>query len=218
MSTWLNSDVNADFTIDGVGGYVAVIIAPGDALSSQDRTVKTTPANYLESVNVTDGGTDRAFVNANPADPDNFNDVVLGITWSEIMTAMTLKVVQEIKSLLDEYHDSTYTGLTGSYIEFPYYPYTDANYGNWRDDWEFGDMMRHAQTGWPSPWSQWAFTFPDDFDWYQDSSVDEDGDRWNGATSYTRLNNDSAQISFTGCAIIFTVTHDAGITRDRPSC
>ncbi len=79
----VNNDTLGDLFIDGdPDPYVAVIIYPGQALPGQNRTASpTTAANYLEQGNL--AGT--AFVNSHPADPDAFNDQVIGIKASELM-------------------------------------------------------------------------------------------------------------------------------------
>lgn len=83
-TTEINHNTVGDLTIDGVTGYVAVIIAPGEQLAGQDRTAsQTAAANYLEQDNL--AGTD--FINSYPADPDAFNDQVIGIKASELMLA-----------------------------------------------------------------------------------------------------------------------------------
>jgi hypothetical protein len=80
-TTTVNHLTTGNLTIDGETGYIAVIIAPGEALAGQDRIASNTLAsNYLEQGNL--AGTD--FVNSYPADPDNFNDQVIGIKASEL--------------------------------------------------------------------------------------------------------------------------------------
>ena len=59
----VNHTTPGTLSIDGEGGYVAVIIAPGDELLGQDRS---------------------SFINASPANPDAFNDQVIGINASEL--------------------------------------------------------------------------------------------------------------------------------------
>lgn len=82
------SNVNAltagDLSIDGEAGYAAVIIVPGEAQVGQNRSTsasRTVAANYLEQDNL--AGT--SFINSYPADPDAFNDQVIGIKPSELM-------------------------------------------------------------------------------------------------------------------------------------
>ncbi len=82
-SAEVNNDTVGDLFIDGdPDPYVAVIIYPGEALPGQNRAASpTTAANYLEQGNL--AGT--AFVNSHPANPDAFNDQVIGIKASELM-------------------------------------------------------------------------------------------------------------------------------------
>lgn len=86
-TSYVNDLTAGDLTIDGEGGFVAVIIAPGEALAGQDRVnAPTAAANYLEQDNI--AGAD--FINYYPADPEAFNDQVIGIKASELMIS-TLK-------------------------------------------------------------------------------------------------------------------------------
>jgi len=77
----VNHTTAGTLSIDGEGGYVAVIIAPGDELLGQDRSSSPTAvSNYLEQDNL--AGT--SFINSYPANPDAFNDQVIGIKASEL--------------------------------------------------------------------------------------------------------------------------------------
>ena len=122
----LNSSTSGNLTIDGESGYVAVVIAPGPAVTNQDRSEAETWANnyygltnYLEGDNGTLYTTD--FENAISADSDYYNDVVLGITHSEIMTPVTSRVVREMKTSLDNFHPHPYFGDS--------YPSTASGWG-----------------------------------------------------------------------------------------
>lgn len=103
----LNSSVAGELTLDG-DPVVAVIIAPGPALSGQDRSAPEDSNNtygaeeYLEDVNA--GWSTGVFVSGDASDPANFNDLVVGISRSDIMTPVTARVVKEIKTNLDSYH------------------------------------------------------------------------------------------------------------------
>ena len=77
----VNHQTTGTLSIDGVSGYAAVIIAPGEALATQDRSAsQTSAANYLEQGNLS--GT--SFVNTY-SDLTVFNDQVIGIKPSELM-------------------------------------------------------------------------------------------------------------------------------------
>lgn len=99
-STSLNTTSVSTFTFNGASNVVAVIMAPGDALSGQVRESvanRNSAANYLENGNQT-GPT---FVSNFPATPTAFNDVVVAITRDEVMTLATVRVAQEFKRVLD---------------------------------------------------------------------------------------------------------------------
>lgn len=99
-SLTLNTTSASTFTFNGVSNIVAVIMAPGDALSGQVRESvanRNNAANYLENGNQT-GPT---FVSSFPATPTAFNDVVVAITRDEVMTLAAVRAAQEFKRLLD---------------------------------------------------------------------------------------------------------------------
>lgn len=100
-----NSSTSPNITIDGVTGFVAVLIAPGDPNSSQSRP-SNTASNYLENGN----STSPTFVNSDSVSPGTFTDRVLGISFSEVITPVTARVAETIKTQLDNYH-----GSSGSY-------------------------------------------------------------------------------------------------------
>ncbi len=98
-STVLNTRSAGAFTVNGVAGYAAVVIAPGPALSGQTRPHASLVSRYLEGSNAV--GT--AFVDAG-VDTDTLNDRVIGITVKEVMSMATIRVAQAIKSSLDIHH------------------------------------------------------------------------------------------------------------------
>lgn len=95
----LNSNVPGTLSLDGQGDIVAMLIAPGDALSGQTRP-NNVATNYLESSNA--AGT--VFVSNLPANPTAFNDRVLPIYRHEVMTLVTARVVQMFRPVLNAYH------------------------------------------------------------------------------------------------------------------
>lgn len=94
-----NTTTVTTLSANGQANMAAVLIAPGEALSTQMRP-SNTDTNYLEAGNA--GGPN--FVSNNPAAPDNFNDRVLGITVQEIMSPVTARVAETIKAELDVFH------------------------------------------------------------------------------------------------------------------
>lgn len=85
INTQTTSDLNYDNTL------VAVLIAPGDSLPLQDRSLSTDAAQYLEIMDATGS---RMMV-------DETNDVVIGITRSEMMPFVTLRVAQALFALIE---------------------------------------------------------------------------------------------------------------------
>ncbi len=104
-ATVFNSATVPALTIDGVGNYVAVLIAPGAGNNAQARPNNLVD-NYLEAGNTASP----SFVTFDNLAPANFTDRVLGIRRTEITTPVTARVAAEIKTLLDNYR-----GLSGSY-------------------------------------------------------------------------------------------------------
>ncbi len=94
----LNATVTAPLSVDGRGNIAAVLIAPGPALAGQNRP-GTNPADYLEGVN--SSGPD--FSGSPTSSPDTFNDLLVAIDWTEILTPVTARVAEEIKQHLDNF-------------------------------------------------------------------------------------------------------------------
>lgn len=138
----VNSSTPTSLFLDGEP-VVAVVIAPGAELSGQSRpSLDTTGADHLEGGNQNS----TSFVNRNAADPDAFNDLVLGITKSELMTPITDIVVSHMKKAMDywttsviggngyiyQYFSWSWSGLDliDSYSDTPNWYFTDA----WKAD------------------------------------------------------------------------------------
>lgn len=107
-SALLNSNTAATLTLDGIPGYVAVLIAPGDIIATQVRPSNTDPAAYLEAGNESGGTT---YVNSYAVDPESFTDQVLGITKNELMTLTTVRTAGYIKDVLHRYHLGTSSNI-----------------------------------------------------------------------------------------------------------
>jgi hypothetical protein len=113
-SSSLNSNSTTTFSLDGVGGIAAVIIAPGPSIDGQVRNNSSQANRYLESNNVT--GPD--FLTNHPTDPRMLNDMIVSITVAEVMTFATLRVAQEVKRVLDIYYaanGNTYPALQADF-------------------------------------------------------------------------------------------------------
>jgi hypothetical protein len=95
--TVINSTTSGALRLDGQNDIVAVIMAPGQALTGQTRP-NNTVANYLEAgpvsgVNYTTCST-----------PDTCNDTIQVVHRKELMSLITPRVAGEIKTELDSYH------------------------------------------------------------------------------------------------------------------
>ena len=115
----VNSDTNGSFTIKDDQGHtiatnaIAVILAPGAALSTDDRTPlgatrcggNVTAANYLDTANGINnalGATTGVFVVGLPS--DTYNDRVAFISPAQFFPAVERRVAGEIKQLLSKYY------------------------------------------------------------------------------------------------------------------
>lgn len=214
-STTANVNTNSAsgaFSIDGVSDYVAVLIAPGESLGDQDRTVsQLSDANYLEGGN--EDGSD--YVSTYATDANNFNDQVLGITRTELMTLATNRVIKEIKDELDAYYqtghyfrDADTNSCSGPYTYGNSYPrdFTFTGYicfGSCYCYWDTAAVMYND-------------AMSDAVGWYT-------GDAWDTVANYTNIANDEATITFDNCDITFTFEYNSGlgesvISRSQPSC
>ena len=191
----LNSGTASTLSVDGTSGYVAVIIAPNEAIDTQDRSSDyTNHANYLEGSNVSGP----AFINSYSSNPQLFNDSVIGITKLELMTASTMAVARAMKDQLDCFH-AHYSWMDGDYpkskwgytaqqwFNYAINSYTDATYcSSGAKAW-----LKSSGTG------------------YED---------WVSNTTYATVsgsNGDKANLKFSvsSCDITYTITYGGGITR-----
>lgn len=216
-----NSPASGAFSLDGAGDVVAVIIAPGEALGGQDRTSSAVDdSNYLEGGN--QNGT--TYFSSNPIDPDNFNDQIITISHSELMTMATNRVIQEIKKELDAYYS-----LSRYYRDsIPADPY-DTCYSpySWGRTYprDFTYRGEYYYVG-PNPvciWEDEDTMFGDTYTqsamfgaaaWYNN-------DAWDAITTYTNISNTQATVSFAGCGITFTFNYSGGesiISRSQAEC
>lgn len=106
----LNSETPGQLSVDGTDDIVAVLIAPGVAIGTQDRSSANLndAAQYLEGENA-DGDTDFA----SSSSSDEFNDLVVTITRTELMRYVERRVLGEVKTALTTYRDTS--GLNLAY-------------------------------------------------------------------------------------------------------
>ncbi len=100
-SAQLNSDTAGQLSLDGTGDLVALLIAPGAALSGQNRSNANNRSRYLDQANA---DLDGAYVSTWPVnDPPDFNDRVLGISRGELMRFVEMRVGAEARNALLAY-------------------------------------------------------------------------------------------------------------------
>lgn len=105
-TTVINSDTQGTLTVTGDSPYnnvVAVIIAPGNVLNGQDRSVNSI-SNYLESTNATNTDT---FVTGQVS--TTFNDRLIVVTQSDLMTVVEPAVAGRIERDIKPYVQAFYT-------------------------------------------------------------------------------------------------------------
>jgi type II secretory pathway pseudopilin PulG len=95
----LNATIPAPLNVDGRGDIAAVLIAPGPALAGQNRP-STNPADYLDGANSSGPN----FSGSPTSSPDTFNDLVVAIDRTEILSPVTARVAEEIREYLDAYY------------------------------------------------------------------------------------------------------------------
>ena len=141
----VNFTSNDFLTIDGETGYIAVIIAPGIEVGTQDRGQSDTDVtNYLEQGNVS--GT--AFVNSYPANPDLFNDKVIGIKLSDLKGPVMNSVIDPLHGAMLDYWNT--------FEDFPldasaFGDWVQDNYVRWygQEDWD--DDLNYFRFVWDFP-------------------------------------------------------------------
>jgi len=104
-SDYLNYDSSAPLTLDGVGGYVAIIIAPGPALNEVQAARRpssdiTAVRAYLEDDNANWGDGD--FVSHAAGD---FNDAILGVHKNDLLARAADYAARKFIGRLEEYLD-----------------------------------------------------------------------------------------------------------------
>lgn len=195
-STQGNPGTTSTLTLDGVSGIAAVIIAPGAAFASQDRSANPTNyAHYLDSVN----GTGTAFFSSRPP-PTDFNDLVIPITRSELMEIPTVIAAEAVKLALDDFHDTAGNGNS--------YPVETCGFSF------FGTCFFWipAQTNFRNAMNNAAYGMPN---WFKATSGTLSYEQnWTGVSAYSLLSADEAVVRFGSCNIDYVFHYTNGITRE----
>ena len=101
----LNHAAAAELVMDGRSGIAAVILAPGPALSFQDRVGRRfDPAQFLEGGNETPQDGTYVTAGAPPASAhDRFNDRLAAVSRDELMAAASGRALAAVRAALEEY-------------------------------------------------------------------------------------------------------------------
>ena len=109
----LNFETPAELRLDGRRDIAAVILAPGSALSFQDRNADPfDPAQFLEGGNQAPGSGSYVSRSSMPTEGafavDRFNDRVAAIARDELMAASGHRVLSATRAALERYRDASW--------------------------------------------------------------------------------------------------------------
>jgi len=96
----INVGLEGSVSLDGVSGYAALIIDPGDPLAAQTARPGNDVTDYLEGENA-DG--DAEFENC-PPDGTVCNDRIVGISVDELMAVVQQRALGAVESALRQFH------------------------------------------------------------------------------------------------------------------
>ena len=102
----LNSDTPGQLSVTGItpaSNVVAIVFAPGDALSAEDRTNKNSRVDYLEGVNAVSNA-DSTTTFTTEAASATFNDRLITIRPDEIFRLVEKRVGPELRPMLADYY------------------------------------------------------------------------------------------------------------------
>ena len=106
----INSDTPANLTVDGIpGSAVAIIFAPGPALTGQTRPIPTSSSpplvqNYLENENSLSSPPNNKFVTTGT--PGTFNDRLIIISHNDLFSVVEKRVTRDVITALNQYFSS----------------------------------------------------------------------------------------------------------------
>lgn len=170
--------------LDGSGDFVAFVIAPGEALSTQDREGGTDNyANYLDGQN---GSSNFDYYSSYDANPAEFNDQIIGITLDEYMVVVGSTVARQIMQELESYHSST-----------NYYPPSSQYSSQFQN--AFNSSPAWLRASGLGNGERWADP-PNDVTWARSSSNNDEGDiQFGGCPGITwHLNRDNNTLTRNG--------------------
>lgn len=113
----INATTPGSLEVDGQTDIAAIIIAPGAALTQQQRPTNNV-ADYLEAAN----GLSDKYVSTSPG--TDFNDRLITISRDELMAAVGKRVAGELRACLEQHADAS----TNSEHRYPWpAPFPEAN-------------------------------------------------------------------------------------------
>lgn len=187
---WLN--------LDGKSEYVALIIAPGNELTTQSRRAgPTNYANYLDGLN---GASGFNYYTSYDSNPELFNDEVIGITLDEYMLYVGTAVAREVKAVIDVFANANsglYPADSGSINSTSCSSFSGTTFSNLFDNqalWLRDNSVNNGNNNerWSCPSGMW---------WNRDAS------------------NTAGVLKFNGCNnLSFAFTVGGGITRTGTGC
>jgi hypothetical protein len=105
----INPDTSADLRIDGDSlEYAVILVIAGDPLIRADGDLQSRPSNdhgdYLEGENSDEGSSPLVFSGCNT---DVCNDRVFGVTKSDLLELVRVRVIGESRLALEDFHDAS---------------------------------------------------------------------------------------------------------------
>lgn len=170
--------------LDGSGDFVAFVIAPGEALNTQDRAGGADHyANYLDGQN---GANNFNYYSSYDANPAAFNDQVIGITLDEYMQTVGSTVASHIMQGLESYHAAN-----------NYYPQSSQASSVFQN--RFNSALTWLRASGLGNGERWADP-PNDVTWVRSSSDNDRGDiEFGGCPGITwHLNRDDNTLTRNG--------------------
>lgn len=187
-------------TLDGTSRIVALIIAPGEALDTQDRA--SNPLLYSNYLDGTNGSSATSFISSYSANPAQFNDSLVAITHDELMhyvgTVVAARLQQQLETAYGSYPNCLVYNWFGT--NYTICPYVHSSFlSAWAGDWIAAE--------------QWNA--------YSGSTFNYMGNNYYNLsrTLYYHTTPGLPQVRFFGCnSMNFQLSFGAGITRQGDSC
>jgi hypothetical protein len=132
-NTAINATTAATLTLDGQGGMVAMIIAPGGALDGQARPSNDIAA-YLDDVTAANSNRDGDNHFFSAPSGSTFNDRIIAIDSTALFSALSMRLLGEIRQALAAaggalpQADDDNDGLANPSADSGQFPYLEASY------------------------------------------------------------------------------------------